>query len=207
MVEDFSLLETMRLDEGQVPRLERHVARMAASARHFGYTWDEAAVRAAVAAAQRDHVRGCWRVRLLVDRDGAARVECTAHSNEMKGPWRVSFALDPVDERDPFLFNKTTRRGVYDHARRAQPDVDDVILWNSRGEVTESTIGNVVVEIGGERYTPPVACGLLAGTFRAELLDAGAIRERVLSVGEVASAPRLWLINSVREWVEARLAT
>jgi para-aminobenzoate synthetase/4-amino-4-deoxychorismate lyase len=62
-----------------------------------------------------------------------------------------------------------------------------------------------VVEIDGVRYTPPVASGLLAGTFRAELLEQGLIRERVLSKTEVASAPRLWLINSVREWVDARL--
>jgi para-aminobenzoate synthetase / 4-amino-4-deoxychorismate lyase len=55
------------------------------------------------------------------------------------------------------------------------------------------------------RYTPPVHCGLLAGTFRAEQLDTGAIRERVLSKAEVTSASRLWLINSVRGWVEAQL--
>ena len=83
--------------------------------------------------------------------------------------------------------------------------MDDVLLWNDRGEVTECTIGNVVVEIDGVRYTPPVESGLLAGTFRAELLDQGLIRERVLTKSDVASAPRLWLINSVRGWVEARL--
>jgi para-aminobenzoate synthetase/4-amino-4-deoxychorismate lyase len=205
MAGEFSLLETMRLDAGQVVRLERHLARMASSARHFGYVWNEPVVRAAIAAAQRDHLSGCWRVRLLVDRAGTPTVECTPHERSQGRPWRVAFAHEPVDERDPFLFNKTTRRAVYENARAAQPDLDDVILWNSRGEVTEATIANVVAEIDGARYTPPIECGLLGGTFRAELLEAGTISHRVMTRADVAAAPRLWLINSLREWVKAQL--
>ena len=64
---------------------------------------------------------------------------------------------------------------------------------------------NVVAEIDGVRFTPPVSCGLLGGMFRAEQLEAGAIRERVLTKSDVASASRLWLINSVRGWVAAEL--
>lgn len=201
----FSLLETMRLDEGRIPRLDRHLARMAASARHFAYPWNEPAIRAAIAAAQRDHPTGCWRMRLLVDGQGTPRVESAPHSNERREPWRVALAREPVDERDPFLFNKTTQRAVYDAARRERPDLDDVILWNRRGEITESTIANVVVEIDGVRYTPPVASGLLAGTFRAELVESGAIRERVLTREDIAAATRLWLVNSLREWIDTRL--
>jgi len=203
---EFALLETMRLEEGRIPRLERHLSRMAASARHFGYDWTDAGVRAAVAAEQRDHPQGCWRVRLLVDGLGTPITSCTPHTDDTNRVWRVAFAREPIDdERDPFLFNKTTRRTVYEQARHAQPLVDDVILWNRRGEVTESTIANVVAEIDGERYTPPIECGLLGGTFRAELLEAGTIRERVMTREEFAAASRLWLINSLRGWIEARL--
>jgi para-aminobenzoate synthetase/4-amino-4-deoxychorismate lyase len=125
---------------------------------------------------------------------------------ETRGPWRVAFAEHAIpDAGDPFVLNKTTHRIVYETARGARTDVDDVVLWNSRGEVTESTIGNIVVEIDGVRYTPPVSCGLLAGTFRAEQLDVGIIRERVLTKTDVAAATRLWLINSVREWMDAEL--
>ena len=205
MAGDFSLLETMRLEDGHIPRLDRHIVRMAASARRFEYHWDETAVRAAVAIYQQDRPTALWRLRLLVDREGTPTVECTPYAKDGSRVWRVCFAREPVDERDPFLFNKTTRREMYDNARRTEPDVDDVILWNRRGEVTESTIANVVVEIEGVRYTPPVACGLLAGTFRAELLDMGAIRERVMTRDVVANATRLWLINSLREWIDARL--
>ena len=85
------------------------------------------------------------------------------------------------------------------------PDCDDVILWNPKGEVTEVTIANVVIEVGGEALTPRVECGLLAGTYRAELLARGAIREAIVTVDDLRAAERLWLINSVQERREALL--
>ncbi len=83
--------------------------------------------------------------------------------------------------------------------------MDDVILSNERGEITEATLANIVVEIDGVRVTPPLACGLLGGTFRGELLASGQIQERMLTRADVTRASRLWLINSVREWIDAVL--
>lgn len=194
----------MRLEHGRVERLARHLTRMREAARHFDYPWTETSVRDAVISLAREHPEGCWRVRLLLSPDGRPTIECTPHVHEARA-WRVDFARDPVDALDPFILHKTTHRLVHEMARRSRPDVDDVLLWNARGEVTESTIANVVAELDGMRYTPPVSCGLLGGTFRAEQLDAGTIHERVLTKADVISASRLWLINSVRGWVDAEL--
>ena len=201
---EFSLLETMRLEEGTVVRLERHLSRLARSADVFGYPNDESRVRAAVAAVAGEHPTGQWRLRLLLPRDGTPTVERTSYTKDPR-PWRVTFASTPVDSRDPFLANKTTNRVVYDTARLARPDVDDVLLSNERGEITEGTLANVVAEIDGVRYTPPIECGLLGGTFRSELLASGQIRERVLTRADITAASRLWLINSVREWIDVVL--
>jgi para-aminobenzoate synthetase/4-amino-4-deoxychorismate lyase len=126
----------------------------------------------------------------------------------------VRIADEAVDSKDPFLFHKTTNRWVYDRARmNVSAGEDEVILWNERGEVTEATTANVVVEIQGVdrdeqkgmRVTPPVACGLLAGTFRAEVLARGEVSEAIVTVDQLKQARRIWLINSVHEWREARL--
>jgi para-aminobenzoate synthetase/4-amino-4-deoxychorismate lyase len=202
----FSLLETMRLEHGRVERLERHIARMAEAARYFEYQWNEAAVREAVNSVTFDHRDDSWRVRLLLSADGSPTIECTPHVPDTRR-WRLDFALEPVDPQNPFVLHKTTHRIVYEAARRSKSEVDDVLLWNRRDEVTESTIANVVAEIDGLRYTPPLRCGLLAGTFRAEQLEAGTIFEHVLTKADIASASRLWLINSVRGWVDAELST
>jgi para-aminobenzoate synthetase/4-amino-4-deoxychorismate lyase len=104
----------------------------------------------------------------------------------------------PVDTRDPFLYHKTTHRAAYDRARAMAAECDDVILWNPMREITESCIANVVVDIGGELVTPPVACGLLPGVARARMLREGAIRERVIRVDDLLRAERVFLINAVR---------
>ena len=88
---EFSLLETMRLDEGAIVRLERHLARLAQSARHFAFAYDEARTRTAVAATAAAHPYGAWRVRLLVDREGVPTLECTPYAADGRG-WRVTFA-------------------------------------------------------------------------------------------------------------------
>jgi para-aminobenzoate synthetase/4-amino-4-deoxychorismate lyase len=99
-----------------------------------------------------------------------------------------------------FLRHKTTHREVYERRRRT--GVDDTILVNDRGEVTESCAANVVVEINGRRWTPPASAGLLPGVFRAHLLARGEIAERRLTPGDLARAERVWLINSVRGWID-----
>jgi para-aminobenzoate synthetase/4-amino-4-deoxychorismate lyase len=200
---EFSLIETMRIDRGVVIRRDRHIGRMALSARHFDRPCDLEQVNLTLDQACREHPDGEWRARLLLDEAGRFVVSCTEHSRAGDGVWRVAVAESPIDETNPFLFHKTTIRSLYDDEQRARPDVDDVLLWNRRGEVTESTRTNVVVEIKGSRYTPPQSCGLLNGTFRAELLERGVIQERVIPVAELRSAPTVWLINSLREWIDA----
>jgi len=204
-VPDVSLIETMRLEAGRVVRLEGHLARAQASAQALGMLWKVASVAAAIDTAAEAHPAGAWRLRLLVSAAGDPVVECGPFTPERDRVWRVAVGGEPVASGDWFLRHKTTNREVYNRARAARPDTDDVLLVNERDEITESTIANVVAEIDGVRVTPPVACGLLPGVFRAALLEAGEVRERVLSRSDLAVAPRLWLINSLREWIPATL--
>jgi len=201
----FSLLETMRLEGGRIVRRDHHVARAAAAAATLGFAWDAAVVSAALEVEEQRRTEGVWRTRLLVGESGTASVGSESFVHDPSRVWRVGLAPEPVASDDPFLRVKTTRREVYERARSARPDLDDVLLWNERGEVTESTIANVVAEAGGLRVTPPLACGLLPGVFRATLLEAGEIQERVITKSDLAGVTRLWLVNSLREWIPASL--
>jgi len=77
-------------------------------------------------------------------------------------------------------------------------------VWND-GEVTESTRANLAVRRAGVWRTPPVECGLLAGTYRAELLARGEIREERLALSDLRSAEEIRLFNSLRGWVRVKL--
>src|SRR5262249_60858272 len=129
----------------------------------------------------------------LVGGDGAVTVEPQPLPFALSAPVRVALAGEPVDSREVLLYHKTTRREMYERRAATRPDCDDVLLVNERGEVTESTIANLVAEIGGARFTPPLACGLLPGGFRAELLRTGEVRERALTPAALHTAQGLWL--------------
>jgi para-aminobenzoate synthetase/4-amino-4-deoxychorismate lyase len=202
MGDAFELLETIRwTPERGFFLLDRHLTRLERSARHFGYTYNAADLRSALDRAVASSA-DTLRVRLLLSHDGTARVEC-AVLEPLTTPARVVLAHEPIPPGNVFPYHKTTDRRVYDAAKR--PDADDVILWNVDRQVTETTIANIVAEIGGRKLTPPVECGLLPGTFRAQLLDERAIEEGVITIDQIREATGLWLVNSVREWWPARL--
>ncbi|MGI9179407.1 MAG: aminotransferase class IV, partial [Longimicrobiaceae bacterium] len=92
------------------------------------------------------------------------------------------------------------QRQLYESRAADRPDCDDVLLVNERGELTESTIANLVVRLGGQLWTPPLEAGLLPGVFRESLLRSGAIRERTLRPEDLRRAEAVFLINSVRRW-------
>jgi para-aminobenzoate synthetase/4-amino-4-deoxychorismate lyase len=203
----FSLLETIRWSrEDSYFLLEYHLRRLAASAEYFGYSVDMSRIRQRLLDQSAEF--GCepQRVRLLVARDGAIEIQSDRlNERESDRPLRIALAREPVNSAEVFLYHKTTNRLIYENARNSRPECDDVLLWNEKDELTESCIANVVVEIDGDLYTPPVDCGLLPGTFRAWLLDQGKIEERRLKIGDLSRCSKIHLINSVRKWEEAAL--
>jgi para-aminobenzoate synthetase / 4-amino-4-deoxychorismate lyase len=199
---DFDLLETLRwTPEGGFYLLERHLHRLQESARYFGFTCSAGRVRVVLARAVRgsDH---SLRVRLLVGRDGSARAE-QSRLEPTAGVLRIGLATRPIDPTDPFLFHKTTNRTQQERER--SPAYDEVVLWNPDGQITEAMTANIVVDLDGRAVTPPVECGLLPGTMRAELLAAGEIAEAPITVNQVLALRRIWLVNSVRGWRQGLL--
>ena len=211
---EFQLLETMLWEpENGVFLLDEHMQRLGKSAAYFDVPLDQYAV----AHALEEKIHTCAgvnsKVRLLVSRDGSFEVQAIPQERDEGIASTIALAKGPVDSQDVFLFHKTTHREVYEMAKAGfssfakatadKPDCDDVILWNERGEVTESTIANVVIRKDGKLVTPPVECGLLAGTFRRYLLEAGEIEEGIISVDDLKAADEVFLVNSVRRWQRA----
>jgi para-aminobenzoate synthetase / 4-amino-4-deoxychorismate lyase len=203
---EFDLLETLLLENGEVYLLDRHLQRMKASAEYFGFTFREKEIRDELERLGAQSGSGKWKVRLLVSRRGESHIEAQEF-NSPERVLRVALAPEPVSVNDRFLFHKTTNRKVYEDALASRPDCDDVILWNDSGEVTESTIANLVISIDGNLYTPPVHAGLLPGTLRAQLLEEGRVVERSIRREDLRAADEIFLINSVRGWLPAVLVS
>ncbi|TGB02782.1 aminodeoxychorismate synthase component I [Halobacillus salinus] len=199
----FSLLETLKLEEGVYPLLDKHLQRVQSSAVYFGRACPVDDIRDHLEKLARKHPTGAYKVRLLVEEKGSWNISVDEIADP---PAKITckLAKSPVDEQNPFLFHKTTHRLVYEE--HYDPDAYTVLLWNTRQQLTEFTIGNLVVKMNGHYFTPPVNSGLLAGTFRERLLEEGAIRERVLHLHDLLECEEVWFINGVRGWIEVELS-
>ena len=120
----------------------------------------------------------------------------------------LNLATSPLEEADgEFVRHKTTRRVHYERFAPTDPGVFDTGLWNTRGELTECTRGNLAVLLDGRWVTPALGCGLLPGVGRAHWLGQGRMVEAVVTLGDLPRAQALAFINSLRGWVDAKLAS
>ncbi|HNP36470.1 MAG TPA: aminodeoxychorismate synthase component I [Woeseiaceae bacterium] len=196
----FQLLETLRWTrEDGCFLLSEHLDRLQDSAEYFDFACDRAAIEQEFAHLGTTLTAGRSRLRLTLNRAGQFSIthEDLAMTINDSG-YRIRLAAGPIEIHNPFLYHKTTHREVYEQARQSVADCDDVLLWNKEGFITETTIANVLVEIDNKLATPPVECGLLAGTLRRYLLDEGSIIERKIHVDDLEQMETLELINSVR---------
>jgi para-aminobenzoate synthetase/4-amino-4-deoxychorismate lyase len=194
---EFSLLETLMWTpkEGYF-LLEKHLARMEDSAEYFGFEFSKEKMEIHLEKMTRNF-SSPQRVRVLLNRNGEITSEAKDFHPQEK-PFKVKLAESPVNSGNVFLFHKTTKRDIYP----SHEGYDDILLYNENNELTEFTIGNLVVELNGELFTPPISCGLLAGTFRSHLLKTGQVKERVIHKHELKDCTKVFLVNSVRKWVE-----
>lgn len=200
--EGLTLFETMRAEpDGTIRRWPLHLARLERGCAAVGFPLDPKEARAAISALPQGQA---LRVRLAVDESGGIKV---AHAPAPEAPqeWRVAISDRRLRTGDPWLGIKSSARGVYDAARAAMSaEADEVILLNEAGQVCEGSITNLFLLRAGRMLTPPVACGLLPGVLRAELLTSGMAREAVL-MPEDLSQGRLFCGNALRGLIPARL--
>jgi len=202
--DDFSLIETIRLDQdGSFALLDAHLARLAASASYFDFDFDPDAVTAMLEEHREAFLPLAQprRVRLLLAQTGAITVTSAALTPQAQ-TGRVCLAKEHVRSDDVFLYHKTTNRTLYDgaYAQAHKAGFDDILFFNERGEVTEGAISNVFIIKDGRWLTPKLACGLLAGTLRQSLLADPSLHmsEQVIRLEDLLAADEIHIGNSVR---------
>jgi len=197
------LIETLRREDGQYPRLAGHLDRLRRSAAWLGFVCDETRVVELLAA---QPVAGTWRVRLTLAMDGGIDVQAFPLGAEPSGPRHAVLAAAAIESGYPLRRHKTTDRALYDAALKAlegDAQLFDVVFLNERGEVAEGARSNVFVARDGVLLTPPLASGALPGVLRAELLANGQAREAVLYPADLADG--FWLGNALRGLVQVSL--
>lgn len=199
---EFQLLETIRLEAGQYTLLQKHLKRLAHAAVFFNFPINLFIIEKKLQEYGSAHPLGLHKVRLLVFRNGNIEIE-SSEIEEIIGIQPVYLASQPIISQNDFLYHKTTQRQVY--APFKKQGFFDCLLWNERDELTEFTTGNLVLLINGEKLTPPLTSGVLAGIMRETLISKGEISEKLLMRDDLNKAHKIWYINSVRGMIEVNL--
>ena len=106
----------------------------------------------------------------------------------------------PRNERSPLSGIKCASYAenliALDEARRA--GADEVLFFNTRGELCEAATANVFLVRDGEVFTPPLSSGCLPGTMRARVMARIAVEEQSLTAADVAAAEEIFVTSATR---------
>lgn len=191
---EITLLETMRLHH-TVQHMEEHLQRMQQSAHFFGIPFDKENARTMLKDLSSDEVK---RLRLLCSFRGELQIEIF-DLGENPDPLYAYIAEKPIIYSD-MLYHKTTDRSVYTEHTKSILPTEEVILYNEKGELTEFSTGNIVLQFDDQYITPPLSSGLLPGIARLLALEKGQIKEAILTKDDLSCAQAIWHINSLRGW-------
>ncbi len=186
--------------------IDEHVTRMRRSATAFGMPFDEDALREALRESRLRFASGIVRLRL----HASGKIEIRHDEAPIpETPVSVCVSRERVRSHDPFLRHKTAWRPAHEAAaaEAAECGAFDALLRNERDEFTEGSRTNLFAELGGTLWTPPLFCGPLPGILRSKLVSEGRARERTLQMADLLNADRLFVGNSARGLLRARLVT
>ena len=207
----FALFETLYATrEAGVRNLDRHLARLEASAAALDFVFERARIEVALGAQLAALPPATpSRLRLALHKDGRLELAAAALDALPPGAVTVLLAERPLDDPQGLGAHKTTLRARYDEGLRAAlaAGAFDTLFFDSAGRLTEGGRSNVFLLLDGEWRTPPAGRGVLPGTMRAALLEdpSWAAREAELRVEDLLRAQRIVLTNALRGVVEARL--
>jgi para-aminobenzoate synthetase/4-amino-4-deoxychorismate lyase len=176
--------------------VSRHLERLSNSADEFGIAFDAPAVRQALARLAPTRELEHQKVRVKLSLDGTIDVS-TGPSSIEGGQVTATLASTPIDSTNPNYRFKTTSRGVYQRHLDAHPEVEEVLLFNERGELTEFCRGNVVLKLDGRLVTPDPAVGCLPGTGVARLVDCGEVSFARPTLDDLRTVDAVYFVNAV----------
>lgn len=194
---DFQLVETILTKDGKMQYEKKHFERMGKSAQKLGFKFNKSKINI-------KNKKDCI-LRILLSKDGEIETQCLPLENIKTN--KIIISETPVNSKEPMLYHKTTYRPWYENAMEKikAGQVFDEIFFNEKGELTEGARSNIVLQIDGELFTPPVECGLLNGVLRQKMLDEGNIKEKILYLEDLKKAEKVFCINSVRGLVEVEV--
>ena len=133
-----------------------------------------------------------YRLRISLDKSGEIEVDRQVLTPLSPSFCQAKLCLQEANLQQAFTYFKTTHRP---HLSLGE---QEKIYHNARGELLETSIGNLVLKIDGKLYTPPIRLGILPGIYRQHLLETGQVEEKILTLADLVQAEAIYGCNAVR---------
>ncbi|CDR65925.1 aminotransferase class IV [Staphylococcus schweitzeri] len=192
------LFETMKIKNGQIPRVKYHTKRLKLSAQKLNFQFGEQEWHKIINEMTSKYRIGEYRLKVTLNAQG--NFETIVSELPKKNVFTAKIQTLPNSVDPIFLNNKTTERKHLDH----QHETDLILLTSPNGKVLEFDIGNIVIEENGNWYTPKYDGDFLKGCMRTYLIEQNKLTEKDFDKNELIvkyrnDEIRLFLINSLRE--------
>ena len=189
----FDLLTTGRIHQGELTFLEQHLTRLREASRYFAYPYDEPKLlKKLQEELDRLDSNLDYRCRIALPKNGTAQLEITELTDLPASYLQAQLTEQKLDLATPFTYFKTSQRAhlvAKDHEQ---------IYYLPDGSLLETTIGNLILEIDGKRYTPPAHLPILDGIYRRHLLETGQVEEKLLTLKDLEVADQVYACNALR---------
>ena len=189
----FELLTTGRIHQGELTFLDQHLTRLREASRYFAYPYDESKLLKELQEelAHLD-LNLDYRCRIALQKNGTFHLVITELTDLPASYLQAQLTEQKLDLATPFTYFKTSQR---DHLSQSD---HEQIFHLPDGTLLETTIGNLVLEIEGQLYTPPAHLPLLDGIYRRHLLETQQVEEKLLTLNDLTDADRIYACNALR---------
>jgi len=207
-LEVFSLIETMRLEDGKIYLFDHHMKRLQDSADYFDINCPLKNIKADLYNLSNRRTTRKYKIRLLLDQHGEYQIL----TNQIEKPpkkhlFKLKISKQRVHSENRWLYHKTTNRNLYDSERKLalEEGFDEVIFLNEKEEVSEGAISNIFIKESDQLHTPSQKTGLLNGTLRQSFLENNKCQETIIKKQDLLDADQIFIGNSVMGLVKSEL--
>ena len=176
------LLETIKIEDGEVSNLSYHQARCDESRKALFNSTDRLDLSSLIQAPP----KGLYRCRILYDEK--------IHSIEYIPYSPKEIHTLKIVSSDLEYDHKYANRDALNKLLQTQPDADDILI-EKHGYLTDTTIANIAFYDGKQWFTPEKP--LLKGTMRAKLLDERFLHTRNIKKEDLKNYTQVALMNAM----------
>ena len=191
------IFETMRVEDGRVAELGRHMRRATSSARALNIVMpDEELLRKELDNALGKEVFKLGRLRVCFS--SSAMVIDYSEYSDFESPANLTFHSTSPDSVNSMhkIYPYDERFEILDTA--IEYGFDDAIVFNNENHLTESAIANICAYIDGQWLTPPITAGVLPGIMRGIAVERLDVKVANIHISEIPKIEAAALLNSLK---------